>query len=344
MVSWLTHLSTAQTNWCESDLVQLRIQHEGVMDAGNVTYILLSDELGSFNQPDTLATVHSDTSFMYSVPNLTGSSGYLLKAVTTAPFTEGDLSSLNISIEPVPSAVVSPTGPIEFCYGESATLSASQSSGYQYQWFNTGSFLSGETNAHLTVTTDGKFGVIISNQCGTDTSTQVTVTVHPLPQVSFDTAFTVCHNQSPLTLTGGQPAGGDYSGNGVNNNNFSAIAAGTGTHDLRYIFIDNNGCADTAWSQILVEVCGGVNHSLNSEYGTFYIFPNPTKDLLTISWNGSKKATLKIWSTDGRLMQPSIPITDYRKLNTTHWSSGVYYVEVETEDGERLRERVVVCP
>src|SRR5690606_31486339 len=46
--------------------------------------------------------------------------------------------------------------------------------------------------------------------------------------------FTVCQNDAPITLTGGMPEGGVYSGTGVSGGVFDPAAAGAGMHTITY--------------------------------------------------------------------------------------------------------------
>ena len=82
--------------------------------------------------------------------------------------------------------------------------------------------------------------------------------------------------------------------------------------------------------------------------GCLKVFPNPAKDQITISWYGVGPAKVRVWATAGSLMLEK-PITDYRlsrsfhreKLNTKNWPSGVYLVEVRTEEAV-MRKKLVV--
>ena len=52
--------------------------------------------------------------------------------------------------------------------------------------------------------------------------------------VTLNLNLSLCENASPYILTGGQPSGGVYSGNGVNNGIFDPLVSGTGTHTITY--------------------------------------------------------------------------------------------------------------
>ena len=78
------------------------------------------------------------------------------------------------------------------------------------------------------------------------------VTVLAAPSVSVSNWPDVCLNDPALTLSGGSPVGGVYSGNGVNGGSFDPAAAGVGTHTITYTYADGNGCTAQATATIAV--------------------------------------------------------------------------------------------
>lgn len=95
--------------------------------------------------------------------------------------------------------------------------------------------------------------LVVQNAVGNDTvQLAQAVVVDSLPQVSLAALPSLCTNSGLLTLTGGQPAGGYYSGPGVvGTNQFDPNAAGAGLHDIIYTFTQN-GCTANAVAQITV--------------------------------------------------------------------------------------------
>ncbi len=79
------------------------------------------------------------------------------------------------------------------------------------------------------------------------------IEVYGLPVVTFDLGISeVCVNSMDINLTGGSPAGGTYSGPGVNGSTFSPSVAGLGLHTLTYTYSDANNCEETGTHQIFV--------------------------------------------------------------------------------------------
>ena len=89
----------------------------------------------------------------------------------------------------------------------------------------------------------------IANGCG-GTAQTLTVTLNPLPQVSFSGLNSIyCYNASSDTLTG-NPVGGTFSGPGISTNTFTPSVAGAGTHTVTYTYTNGNGCTNSS-SQIV---------------------------------------------------------------------------------------------
>lgn len=94
------------------------------------------------------------------------------------------------------------------------------------------------------------YTVTFTNGCvGYDT---ITVVVNDLPQILFSTPTQTCINATPITLNGGLPLGGIYSGTGVSANIFSPLSAGTGSHIITYTYTDANSCVNSDTSSIQV--------------------------------------------------------------------------------------------
>ena len=113
------------------------------------------------------------------------------------------------------------------------------------------------TTATLTATnliTTTKYHVIVqSGVCSQAISSGATLTVHPLPLVTFEGTFEDQHLcGDPITLTGGSPLGGNYSGTGVSGGMFDPSQAGPGTHTLTYTYTDVWGCTNSATNSIEV--------------------------------------------------------------------------------------------
>ncbi len=87
---------------------------------------------------------------------------------------------------------------------------------------------------------------------GCSATDSATISVNFPPAVTLQPFNDVCLQGGPLTLTGGMPAGGTYSGPGITGGVFDPVAAGLGTHTITYTYSDPNGCSDSASATITV--------------------------------------------------------------------------------------------
>ena len=92
-----------------------------------------------------------------------------------------------------------------------------------------------------------------TNANGCTSSATNTIVVNALPVVTFPGTLTAqCVSSTTYALSGGNPAGGTYSGPGVVGTNFNASVAGTGTKTITYTYTNANGCTSTATNTIVV--------------------------------------------------------------------------------------------
>ncbi|MCA6361405.1 MAG: T9SS type A sorting domain-containing protein [Bacteroidetes bacterium] len=188
---------------------------------------------------------------------------------------QGALATFNLNTFAAP--VVTVTGPLTAaCAGSTNTLNAA--GGNTYLWSDN------STNSSLTVspTTTTTYTVVgYSTDLCTDTAT-FTVNVNALPVVTLALSqSTICLDDAALTLAGGSPAGGIYSGTAVNNGVFNPATAGVGSTSITYTYTDSSGCTNNASQNISVSPCTGVTEIDNSG---FAIMPNPAASFINLNW------------------------------------------------------------
>lgn len=96
---------------------------------------------------------------------------------------------------------------------------------------------------------------------GCSNSSTLSVTVHPIPNVSFSGLNAeYCEDSLIVTLTG-SPSGGTFTGNGIINNTWNPAIAGTGTHTIRYDYTSSFGCSDYSEQTVTVNALPSVSFS-----------------------------------------------------------------------------------
>ena len=106
---------------------------------------------------------------------------------------------------------------------------------------------------NLAASTPGVYSVTYTFSNGVCTNfTKTGVTILAPPVVTFNNVLpTACFSGSAISVTGGTPVGGVYSGVGISGANFQPAVAGKGTHVITYTYT-NLGCTNSATNTITV--------------------------------------------------------------------------------------------
>lgn len=151
---------------------------------------------------------------------------------------------------------------------------------------------------------------------------------------------TVCHNQSPVSLTGYvYPPGGSYSGAGVSNNSFDP-AGQNGAVPVTYTYVNQFGCESTQTFNITVAVCGGINDA--EKQSLFAIHPNPAKGAIQITFGYTgAKTLLQVIDATGKVCHSGavVPVqgTVYT-LDISNLSKGIYTVKLNNATSRLMVE------
>nr|AWJ66337.1 Muc19 precursor [uncultured bacterium] len=281
--------------------------------SGGATYL--------WNTGDTTAAIvvspTTDTSYMVTVTNDEGCE---------------EESSVLIVVNELPDVLIE--GVFEFCNGDSTTLTAS--GGVSYQW-NTG-----DTTAAIVVSpvADTEYLVTVTNDDACTAEAAVQIVVNELPVVTLNLEQAVfCKNESEVVLLGGMPLGGTYIGQGVTNNIFDPSAVGINTIPITYVFVDGNGCVDSASQEVVVELCVGVNSIVKNE--SMHLFPNPSDGNVTIvfeGWLGDVR--MELVDVQGRVIQTEVVTTAEVQLKEI--PSGVYWIKASNENFVATKKLMVL--
>lgn len=132
--------------------------------------------------------------------------------IATASGCDATSAAFRVTINPLPTADVTVTGPTQFCAGESVQFRAASGSGYKYQWLRNGSTIAGATSATYVASLAGQYAVVVTdaNQCS-NTSSAITVTVEQAPTAAIEPPATtrLCTGAS-VTLKAVEGAGFTY--------------------------------------------------------------------------------------------------------------------------------------
>jgi hypothetical protein len=173
------------------------------------------------------------------------------------------------------------TGPVNqiLCQGSELSMSVSVTSvlPVTYQWRKNGVNISGQTSATLSIAAvafsdAGSYDVIVSNACGSSTSTAATLTVNSMPVATVPANFTVCAGaniaESSFSST---PSGATYT---WTNSNTAIGLAASGSGNVPAFTAINTGTSNISATIIVTPYfndCAGPSSSY-----TITVKPLPT--------------------------------------------------------------------
>ncbi len=163
----------------------------------------------------------------------------------------GTTATVNLSLSASPAGTVTASGPTVLCSAATLTLTATDA-GDTYQWYNSGTAISGETNQTYTSTTAGSYSVKVTAPDGCSTTSAATVVEVLTPHLPLSPAGSaaLCAGGSDLTLSitpVGLPGvtyqwqSGGTSIPGATNTSYT-----TGTSGIYTSIIMAPGCNDTS--------------------------------------------------------------------------------------------------
>ena len=220
---------------------------------------------------------------------------------------------------------VTSTGRTIFCSPTgSANLQAHTggSTAYTNQWNLVGTAISGATNSSYTATDTGSYTVTIDSASVATSSEPIIISVDNIVATLTGLNDTLCNNANAITLAGGTPDGGLYSGSGVSSSTFFPSTANPGLDTITYAVTDQNGCAKSAVATVFVETCTGINPVATTN---LLIYPNPTSTVLNITSNASLAGfNLQVFDLLGREVISQVLEGSANTINVSKLIAGVY--------------------
>ena len=259
-----------------------------------------------------------------------------------------------INVSSTPGVPPTPGGPSVVCASEG--ISSYNTTGLTgisvYDWMLEPSEAGNVTGTGLTAIViwedeflgEATLKVAGENNCGAGLySDPITITRY-LPDVTLEPFDWVCVGWPSFELSGGLPAGGEYSGPGVENGWFNPALAGIGTHIITYTYTDPEGCENLNSETILVDPCTGVNK--NNIDPDILIYPNPGKGMFTLRLNRiTGKIDLELFNTMNELVLKENnlnPAKDFNyNLDLNHLPAGIYFLHVSGNDIDHVRKIVI---
>lgn len=265
------------------------------------------------------------------VPATTGT--YKVK-VTNSNGCSRTSAGIAVTVNPLPPATITPSGPTTFCSGTNPlTLTANPGTGLTYQWKKGANIIPGATNqSYVPTATSTSYKVVVTNSNGcSKTSSPVSITVHPLPAASITPLgpTTFCMGDS-VTLQANNGTGLAYQwtkgGNNIAGASLQNYTAKTGGN-YKVIVTNPNGCSKTSAAVTVTINCR--NEKDIEQSNPLNVYPNPSSGLFRISVKTDVSADLNFYVKDlkGSVVFNSRIVTEESAFGE-NLKPGIYFIEL----------------
>lgn len=336
-----TYTVTVSSALCSStDMVTVSVNTIPTANAGNDATICsgngtLLNATGGASYSWLPTTGLSSASIANPIASPTTTTNYTV-TVANGNCASTDVMTVNVNYPPaMPSAV---SGMNSVCDGSTNLYSVmNDASASSYTWTLPAAWTGTSTTNMMTATTTTTSGTIMvtaNNACGASAASTLAVTVNPMPNVTLSSLGLVCIYAAPITLTGGSPAGGFYSGTGVSGSVFTPTTAGIGTFLITYAYNDANNCSGIATAPVQVDLCIGVANASNDI--SVEIYPNPFTESTTMKIGEGmvlRNTSLAVFDMLGNKVMALENINNHElKITRNDLNNGVYFYQL-TNDG-----------
>lgn len=252
----------------------------------------------------------------------------------------GQSTDITVTINPLPATpIISSSGPIVFCTGDSVTLTSSASSGNMWTTNDIGN--------SITAKTSGNYGVTVTDGNGCQaSSTLTTVNVNPIPvAMATDSVF-----GASVIFSNTSTGANAYTWHFGDSDTSSATAPThtyTGIGNYTVILIASNGsCSDSI--TLSVNISGvGINEA--HHFTGVNIYPNPLSEDATIeiNLNESTKISVLVYDITGKIVahvyegEINAGITKL-ELDANALEAGLYYTTIISADIKKTFRMIVV--
>lgn len=313
-----------------------------VCDGSSNTYsITPAGDASTYNW--TLPSGWGGSSTSSSISTTAASNGGVISVTGTNFCGTSTASNLTVSVNTIPATPIAISGLNPICEGTTNTYSVPTVSGVtSYSWTLPPGWSGSSTTNTINATASangGTISVMASNSCGLSSPANLTITVNPLPTVGLNLSIdTLCINAAAVSLTGGSPSGGTYSGTGVNSGTFNPALSGTGNFTISYSFIDANSCSNTATDNIVVDNCLGLSDF--NDLSNLKIYPNPTSGILFIENAASTNVStnVKVIDLTGKIVLTINVNSNLISLDLSTLSNGMYFIHIQTDKTTTIKK------
>lgn len=274
-----------------------------------------------------VATPTATTVYTVTVSNLLGCSS---------------TATVMVTVNPLPSATVTPGGTNTICNGDSILISANAGLGLTYQWKKGSTNITGATGLSYEAKLAATYKVLVTNTngCTKLSGGSKVVLGNPLATITASGPTTFCANDS-VTLAANTGTGFTYQWlkgtsiiAGVTSSNYVAKTAGT----YKVIVTASNGCSTTSAGTLITVNCKQAG-DLTGVVDNITISPNPFTGSFQIKLNNAsdQKIQVVIYDVIGSIVfQSQLFDNTQEKEFGSDLNAGVYFVQVIQGDNQQM--------
>ncbi len=323
----ITNVNVSSQN-CQGDTITVTFSVTAPFNAGNQFRVEISKKNGTF--PGTFVDINPLTAASIGaynmdaiIPDTTSQGVYKFRVVGNSPIVASDtVENVIIGRNPVTDITIYGTydfGPEQrICAGDTAYLVGPPpplGETHQYQWFQSGALLPGETNDTLIVTTSGLYAVEVTLGLCSSLSTDTLINAYTPPAFvfsTFDPAITIISNVGADSIQMCEGTVAELN---------APTSAQPGLIDFKYQWMTDS--VDFFGNPVLYPLPGDTNQTLLIDSaGTFYVEVTevnggcidtsavfsvfvdtiPQSDIVNVPWPGQNLPTLNLCFEDSTML------------------------------------------
>ncbi len=255
------------------------------------------------------------------VPSATGTTTYTVSGTDANGCVNTD--QVDVTVNALPTANAGSTQEIT-CTSASVTLNGSSTTtGAVFSWNGPG-IVSGGNTSSPTVNASGTYTLTVTDPLSScDATATVAVTENTTaPNVNAGPDTTVCASSSTVTLSASGADAYSWDNGAGTGQSVTVSPTSTTTYTVTGTS-SSNGCTATDAITVNVTSCAGIEEMTA---GMVSIYPNPTKDVVTIEVSGTFNYT--VFDSRGRLISAASAY-DQATVDLIDVEAGVYLIRIQ---------------